>query len=406
MKRQNRGFTLVELLVVIAIIGILVGLLLPAIGAVRERMRATSCQNNMRQIGIAAQNFHASKNRLPSYTNFYGAFSGGVDPAEAPTSPVIAAHLKIGGYGVPLLQYLDQQPLYERWSFNKFPAISSTLGAGGGGAGFGWNEITAANVSTFICPSNVVQSGPSGWNSYACNTGSIDSGALNTTTFLTNVIDSHTTTGAGTIFERSENKNNGAFKLGVVGAPAGQFSVGPKMTLEDIRDGQTQTALYCENIQALSWYRPGFLNGTDLTDFTGQNLNWTNDWSEAAGTPMLAALLRAKFGTGIVWHYLDDQGAGGFPNISTQPAVRINGAASNISSDRIEILRMDFTNCRSLARPSSLHPGLVHVVMADGATKAVGEGIEYRVYQAMLTPYGQKSSVPEPDFILTDELGE
>jgi prepilin-type N-terminal cleavage/methylation domain-containing protein len=64
-SRSRFAFTLVELLVVIAIIGILVALLLPAIQAAREAGRRASCQNTMRQWGVAMQNFHAAKNKLP-----------------------------------------------------------------------------------------------------------------------------------------------------------------------------------------------------------------------------------------------------------------------------------------------------------------------------------------------------
>ena len=63
--KGRHAFTLVELLVVIAIIGTLVGLLLPAVQAAREAARRSSCQNNMKQLGLAAANFESANKKLP-----------------------------------------------------------------------------------------------------------------------------------------------------------------------------------------------------------------------------------------------------------------------------------------------------------------------------------------------------
>jgi prepilin-type N-terminal cleavage/methylation domain-containing protein len=99
---RRRGFTLVELLVVIAIIGVLVALLLPAVQAAREAARRMQCSNNLKQIGLALQNYHDVFNSLP-----YGARARYVNvnskrPAGQNWGP---------SWLVSLLPFCEQKPL-------------------------------------------------------------------------------------------------------------------------------------------------------------------------------------------------------------------------------------------------------------------------------------------------------
>ncbi len=135
---RRRAFTLVELLVVIAIIGVLVALLLPAIQTAREAARRSSCSNNLRQTGLALQNYHDTFKTFPP-SGFYGR------PSTTGANPQLAYHHT---WVTAILPFLEQKPLYDAINFN-LPAYNQMININGTNT-----PLQSVEVPTMRCPSD------------------------------------------------------------------------------------------------------------------------------------------------------------------------------------------------------------------------------------------------------------
>jgi prepilin-type N-terminal cleavage/methylation domain-containing protein/prepilin-type processing-associated H-X9-DG protein len=162
-SRARSGFTLIELLVVIAIIGVLVSLLLPAVQQAREAARRAQCINNLKQIGIALHNYQTAIGSFPPPK----IFSGSCDASNGGQGFV----LNTTGFTL-ILNYMEQQPLYNAYNFSQASSGSAWYPAAPKP-----NSLLVGNplVNTTVVGSLVA--------SYACpsddDPGVVDSGALN-----------------------------------------------------------------------------------------------------------------------------------------------------------------------------------------------------------------------------------
>jgi prepilin-type N-terminal cleavage/methylation domain-containing protein/prepilin-type processing-associated H-X9-DG protein len=175
--RRRAGFTLIELLVVIAIIAVLIGLLLPAVQKVREAAQRASCTNNLKQLGLAAHNYHDVNYRLPSGINLPVSSQDG---AVFPTNTLVASRA-IGQPPVPgqffswleaLMPFIEQDNLRKTLDLTQ-REYANCLGP---------TSVGAQVVKNFLCPSDPIDSTVStystngqtyyfGMNSYGANGG-------------------------------------------------------------------------------------------------------------------------------------------------------------------------------------------------------------------------------------------
>ena len=123
---RRRAFTLIELLVVVAIIGVLIGLLLPAVQKVREAANRMRCANNMKQIGIALHNYHNSNDSFPIGQKGTGGWSVGA----------------VGNWRVMIFPYMEMDNVYRSLQLSNMRSATS-------------NAVLASKVfPSWNCPSS------------------------------------------------------------------------------------------------------------------------------------------------------------------------------------------------------------------------------------------------------------
>lgn len=297
---RRAGFTLVELLVVIAIIGILIALLLPAVQAAREAARRTQCTDNLKQFGIAVQNYFDAIRTLPPAGLDYGFCSAYED--YTPTKV-----RNLNGF-VLLLPYLEQQATYNLFKMNFAVGDcrhlrGSSIPLAGDAASDGNGAIAAMQLPIFYCPSD---DGPK---------------AITTKSMLYAISSKSPLQGARTCYEFSTNpywelyRGNNQNWMAQSSTTTGPLSLaeqrclfgqGYGLRLIDVKDGTSHTTAFNETTLRVynggtnAWaYRGWVMVGVSLY---GTGPHGINQWSVPASWGWSSAKGKAEpVGTLATW---------------------------------------------------------------------------------------------------------
>ena len=228
---RRRGFTLIELLVVIAIIGILIGLLLPAVQKVREAANRIRCSNNLKQLGLGLHNYHATHGTFPAS---HSMWSEGARPVAPFTGR---------GWILITLPFLEQDALYRQFE----PSVTTTL----------WDPACATAMQTMLsilqCPTDpdvkTLSTDQYQWTgtlvartNYKGVIGDTQMGSgasIHTGTLP----DCHNTTGCNGMFYRNDYQE--------------------PVTIQQILDGTSNTFMVGEDVVAYNWHSTAYYANGD-----------------------------------------------------------------------------------------------------------------------------------------------
>jgi len=409
-RSPKRGFTLVELLVVIAIIGVLVGLLIPAVTGAIEAGRRMQCANNMRQLGTALLLHVDANGALPasSSTNVAFAQAGSATPATT-TSP---SNTTMAGFSwiVKVLAYLGEQTTYDliskrSQSFNHRVAPFAATMTESGTAFNPANQTTDRHLATrdfawLHCPTfsgekfSVQLDGrgqPASYRADTCApvTGTTLSSPIGL--FLTNYVALSAT-------HMNCMAQNPA-TLPVAEGPNGAIVPTRSTRLASISDGQSKTFLLCETREQgyNSWY-----DGS--TTWTVGILASTGNY-HSPNTGLLQAADKSHHATAnplSLWRSSNSAAAPGRTALNF-------GSPANLGNPKDIFLLSPGSGASQVGAasevsaanpwgfgPSSEHPGIVQHLAADGSVHTVTQDIDATLYMRLITRAGRESdSIPK-----------
>ena len=320
-RLRRGGFTLIELLVVIAIIAILIGLLLPAVQKVREAAARIQCQNNLKQLALAAHNYHGD----------YQHFPPGLQQANFAAAP------KYRGVSlfVWLLPYMEQNNLYRAWDFTD--PLNNTTG--------GLSARTATRLSGLVCPSDPIPANPA------------DTGGG-----LWYGLTSYGGNGGSRSFDPQFASVDGVFfTTGPASQPAPNQA---PVRMADVTDGLSSTLLFGERLH----YDPNHDSFVAAFGTGGQALTkieWVGAWGTSAGRVAVGDVTMSAFAP-INYRV---------PAPYSQAAT-MTPPVTNANS-------YSYYNDRRMCAFGSAHTGGANFALADGSVRFIQDSIAPQTLQRL-----------------------